>query len=132
MAALTETEIEGLRTLAQAFLRVTGRTAILNNALGAGASAAVFELIDGTERRALKVYSPAFFSGEGGPAEMRRIKLQEELIGHACPNLVQLLRVTLHEGTCFVEMEHVGGVDLNKALGEVPVPYLGLAALKCC
>jgi eukaryotic-like serine/threonine-protein kinase len=120
MAALTEIEIEGLRTLAEAFLHVTGRTAVLNNALGAGASAAVFEMIDGIERRALKVYLPAFFSGEGGPAEMRRIKLQEELIGHTCPNLVQILRVSLHGKTCFVEMEHVGGVDLNEALGVIP------------
>ncbi len=120
MAALTETEIDALRTLAERFLRGKRRSARLIDTLGAGASAAVFELQDGGATLALKVYSPALFKTAGGPAELRRLNLQEQLIGHKCPNLVQLHRVSFFGETCFVEMEQVIGSDLNKLLDQVP------------
>jgi len=120
MAVLTETEIEALRVLAEKFIQTNSSSTTLNETLGAGASAAVFELKDGSTTRALKVYSPEFFKSDGGPAELRRVKLQETLIGHGCASLVQLHRVSSFEQTCFVEMEHVGGFDLHQVLDKIP------------
>src|SRR5687767_5012166 len=111
MPVLTEREIAELQDLASEYLRSERPTAKLIEPLGAGASAAVFEFHDGPSRFALKAYSPTFFSGEGGPAERRRLKLQEQLIGHACSTLVQFYRISFHEPTCFIEMEHVAGFD---------------------
>jgi serine/threonine protein kinase len=120
MAVLNETEIESLRALAEQYVRSERIGANLGELLGAGASAAVFDMTAGKDRLALKVYSPSFFSTDGGPAELRRLRLQEQLIGHGCPNLVQLRGVTFFNTTCFVEMEHVEGNDLNKLLQDVP------------
>jgi len=120
MPTLSETEIATLRGLANEYLRSQRPRAKLIEPLGAGASAAVFEVQEDSSSFALKVYLPAFFSTDGGPAELRRLKLQEQLIGHACPTLVQIQRIVFHEPTWFIEMEHVAGSDLHKALNLIP------------
>src|SRR5689334_16318808 len=110
MAVLKDKEVLELQALAETYIHAERPTAKIKDVLGAGASAAVFDLEDGLDRLALKVYSPAFLSGDNGLAERRRLKLQESLVGHTCPSLVQLFRVTSYESTCFVEMERVAGV----------------------
>jgi serine/threonine-protein kinase len=105
--------------MAEQFL--AGRqNSILGKTLGQGASAAVFEVLDGSGKSALKVYEPEFLQGDGGPAERRRLRLQKTLVGHSCPQLVQLLDVCETEQTCFVEMEYAPGIDLDKCLQALP------------
>jgi hypothetical protein len=130
MAELNDETVARLQHLARDFLGGRVHTA-LGREIGRGASAAVFELYLGEEKRALKVYEPTFLTGEDGPAEIRRLRLQQSLIGHACPELVQILAIhpdgalsaagALSEGaTCFVEMEYAAGLDLNRCLDAVP------------
>jgi serine/threonine protein kinase len=120
MPTLSDSEVESLRKLAEDYLRSSGRPYVLHEKLGTGASAAVFEIIEGTTRHALKVYSSDLFRSPGGAAEQRRIKLQESLIGHACPHLVQIHSVANYRGTCLIEMELVEGFDLHTKLKEIP------------
>jgi eukaryotic-like serine/threonine-protein kinase len=119
MAKLNEEQILGLRRLAEAFLTDENHAA-LGMTLGAGASAAVFDLARGESRRALKVYLPELLTGSAGLAEKRRLRLQEKLINHTCNELVQIHSVVHTPETCFVEMENVPGADLNETLLDIP------------
>lgn len=119
MPELEEKAVESLRELALRF--VGDREGVsIGKAIGQGASAAVFEMFDAGEQRALKVYSPEFLQGEGGPAELRRLKLQKDLATHQCAQLVQVIDVHFWNPTCLVEMEYVSGVDLDKCLQSIP------------
>jgi eukaryotic-like serine/threonine-protein kinase len=118
MGVLGEEEIADLRQLAEAHL--AHQEAELGPCLGAGASAAVFEVQRAGERTALKVYDPEFFRDGAGAAERRRLELQKTLTGHDCPFLVQIEDIGFSETTCFVEMEYVAGLDLSAALRDIP------------
>jgi serine/threonine protein kinase len=128
MSELDDKTVARLRELARGFIE--GRVnASLGAEVGRGASATVFELFLDEEKRALKVYEPGFLTGEDGPAEIRRLRLQKTLIGHDCHELVQVLDVHMADvnsaqATCFVEMEYVAGLDLNKCLGLIPTEFV--------
>lgn len=92
----------------------------ITEVLGAGGSAAVY-LVKLKERFiALKVYDPAFFDEQNGPAEQRRIELQSALKKHECPYLVSIEEVQCSAGTCFIEMEFIAWPTLKKVLAQVP------------
>lgn len=71
MATLDDQQISELRGLAERHIHPR-YPARLGQKLGAGASAAVFEVIDTENQYALKVYHPDFFNESNGPAELRR------------------------------------------------------------
>jgi eukaryotic-like serine/threonine-protein kinase len=107
-----------LKPLAEAYASTRGGQ--LDKVLGAGGSAAVFLLWTGARATALKVYDPAFFDEQNGPAELRRVELQRALMGHDCPNLVGIESVVTDHGTSFVEMEFVDWPTLKGVLSQVP------------
>src|SRR5260221_8702278 len=119
MPELDQKSVSTLRAIAEQFL-AGRRNSTLGKTIGQGASAAVFEILDGSEKRALKVYAPEFLQGDGGPAERRRLRLQKTLVAHSCAQLVQLLDICEAEQTCFVEMEYAPGLDLDKCLQALP------------
>ncbi|MCS3810501.1 protein kinase [Xanthomonas sp. 4461] len=85
-----------------------------------GGSAALYRVETPWGPRAIKVYDPAFLVGPTFAAEKRRLELQRALIGHACPTLVEILRVDEADGTAFVEMEFLEWPQLKRVLGQVP------------
>jgi len=115
---MTQDQLQVLKGLCQSYAQ--GRGYKLLERLGFGGSAAVFRVRTPEKYIALKVYLPEFLSGEGGPAEARRIKLQRGLIGHACASLVQMFCIEHENGTCFIEMEYFPWKDLSKTLTEIP------------
>ena len=88
--------------------------------LTSGGSAAIFEVSKAGERRAIKVYNTSLFSGNGREAELRRLRLQSELIGHTCENLVAFYSVEEAFGTAFLEMEFIPWPTLKDILSEFP------------
>jgi serine/threonine protein kinase len=85
-----------------------------------GGSAAIFEARQNGQACAIKVYSPSLFAGRAGEAELRRLRLQRDLIGHDCANLVAVSSVEEALGTAFVVMEFIPWPTLKDALAEFP------------
>ncbi|ODV26360.1 MAG: hypothetical protein ABT19_02985 [Rhodanobacter sp. SCN 68-63] len=95
--------------------------------VNSGGSAAIYKVPFGNELRAIKVYNPAFLTGDGAASEKRRLALQRNLIGHACPNLIKIFAVEEAEGTAFIIMEFTEWPQLKAVLEQVPdsqVPQL--------
>lgn len=88
--------------------------------LASGGSAAIFKVNRAGQPYAIKVYDPSLFSGAAGDAELRRLRLQRELIGHACENLVAIDNIEEAFGTAFVEMEFIAWPTLKDALVNFP------------
>lgn len=88
--------------------------------LACGGSAAIFEASHNGLPCAIKVYNPSFFAGAAGEAELRRLRLQRDLIGHDCEYLVAVNSVEEALGTAFVVMEFIPWPTLKDALGEFP------------
>lgn len=88
--------------------------------VNSGGSAAIYKVPTENSFLAIKVYNPAFLSGEGAASEKRRLALQKSLIGHDCPSLVKMFAVTESEGTAFIEMDFVGWPQLKNVLENVP------------
>jgi serine/threonine-protein kinase len=92
-----------------------------------GGSAAVFKASGPVGLRAIKVFDPRFLCGPNSSAERRRLDLQRRLIGHSCPNLVQIFKIEESEETAFVEMEFIPWPQLNESLdkiGDEDIPLL--------
>jgi serine/threonine protein kinase len=112
-------DIAVCRQLAEIFVAERGGGNV-DLQLGDGGSAVVFLWEQTSAKRALKVYSPAFFSSESAPAERFRLELQRRLIKQHCTSMVDTLAVDEENGTCFVTMEFFAGVELKKVIAAVP------------
>lgn len=88
--------------------------------LDAGGSAAVFKVPTPEGARAFKVFDPKFINDPNNLAEKRRLELQERLIGHDCPFIVQTYRVVEAYNTAFIEMEFIEWPQLKKQLNLIP------------
>ncbi|MBM0204451.1 protein kinase [Micromonospora sp. STR1s_5] len=93
----------------------------LIKALGAGASAAVFEIATDDGVRALKVYAPRFLSGTLGRTTRQRFDIVvRNLLDHDCPNLVRCYEGDEIDGALYMVMERVPGSCLTDVLSTVP------------
>lgn len=91
----------------------------ISDTLGAGASAAVYEIVNGEQKRALKVYDPRFFSGRNQRVERKRITLQLQLRDHGREDLVNIIDADEFKDSAFILMEHIPWIPLDKAIGSV-------------
>ena len=119
MPDLSQQLVEELRLKLQKNLFRQGRNLDIEYK-AAGGSAAVFKVtIDGVVR-AYKVFDPKLISGEVDSADNRRLKIQQQLIGHDCKYLIQTYSIYKAEDTAFVEMEYTDWPQLSKQLENVP------------
>src|SRR5579871_5557044 len=89
--------------------------------LGAGATAAVFEVQTPKGLLALKIYDPKFLKGRVG--ELVRVRFDialKQLKGHNCPNLVSIEDGGQIDDTIYMAMERVAGECLGDVLKQVP------------
>lgn len=112
-------DIAVARNLAESYIESHGGGKI-SAQLGDGGSAVVFKWDRAGTVYALKVYDASFFKSEYAVAERRRLDLQRRLIGNHCDNIVDILSVEEDLGTCFLTMEYFPGIELKKAIGQVP------------
>ncbi|WP_256853306.1 protein kinase [Pantoea sp. Fr+CA_20] len=132
MPALDEAVIDDVKNrLSEYLLKKDGYDSI--EFLDAGGSAAVFKVIREGNVRAIKVFDPKFFSGEGNLAERRRLQVQKRLINHNCPSLVQTYHADEAEGTAIIDMEYLAWPQLAKVLNKIPdddvIPLIGQLVL---
>jgi serine/threonine protein kinase len=92
----------------------------VNDQLGTGGTAPVFEIASPHGLRALKIYDAAFSSGKKGEIELTRMKQQLALCGHECPSLVQVYEGDTFEERLYLLMSRAPGRELEKRLGDVP------------
>lgn len=91
------------------------------NFLGAGNTAATFEIQVPEGQRALKLYLPRFLKGKRGDQVRRRFQLVlDNLKGHNCPYLVAVHDGGPVETTLYTLMDRVPGDCLGKVLNSVP------------
>lgn len=109
-----------LRPLATAVCEARFPGFAIGDALGAGASAAVYEMANGKHRQALKVYDPRFFSGRNQRVERNRIKLQLQLRDHGRQDLVDILDADEFQDSAYILMEHIPWIPLDKEIGKIP------------
>lgn len=94
---------------------------VLGRFLGAGATAAVFEIVVGTDTLALKLFSPTFLVGRRGEQVRLRLKLVlEQLKDHDCPHLIEIIEGGDYKFTSFVLMERAPGRCLGDILKQIP------------
>lgn len=103
------------------FVGVRGAEWKLERVLGSGASATVVALSSPDGQRALKLYRPEFLAGANAAAELHRLGLHSQLIGHDCPSLVQIYEQGQLLDSAFVLMELVPWPSLDTVLGAVPL-----------
>ncbi|WP_416261609.1 protein kinase domain-containing protein [Gibbsiella quercinecans] len=132
MPALDEAVIDDVKNrLSEYLVKKDGFDSI--EFLDAGGSAAVFKVTRGDNIRAIKVFDPKFFSGEGNLAERRRLQVQRRLINHNCPSLVQTYHADEAEGTAIIDMEYLAWPQLAKVLNKIPdddvIPLIGQLVL---
>src|SRR5438132_1365352 len=109
--------VEALDAYAEDFCRQSDGRYRLERRIGAGNSAAVFEIRAGNEPFALKIYDPTFFQGDNAVVEKRRIEDQLKLRGHSHPNLVQLVDAGPIQDSWFLLMEYLPWASLADAIG---------------
>jgi serine/threonine protein kinase len=111
--------VRELRPRAQKLCRLKGWTFVAP--LGAGATAAVYEVVVGNRPRALKIYSPRFLKGRDGPLVQKRLKLVlDTLANHDCEHLVQIYEGGEAEGISYMLMQRAPGACLGDMLNLVP------------
>jgi serine/threonine protein kinase len=99
-----------------------GRGWSVRRGLGAGATAAVYEIEVASEIQALKIYSPRFLKGRQGVVTRARFQLVlERLLDHSCDQLVKIFEGNEVGDTLFLRMERVPGSSLGEVLHLVPV-----------
>ncbi|MBZ7492953.1 protein kinase domain-containing protein, partial [Klebsiella michiganensis] len=132
MPALEEVVINDIKTRLIKYLDSSGGYDEVEF-LDAGGSAAVFKVTRGNNIRAIKIFDPKFFSGEGALAERRRLQVQRRLINHNCPSLVQTYHADEAEGTAIIDMEYLAWPQLAKVLDKIPdddvIPLIGQLVL---
>jgi eukaryotic-like serine/threonine-protein kinase len=116
--------LKKLEALANEYLSPSGGK--VEHLIGSGGSAAVFKAIKAGKAIALKVYDPKFLAEDNGPAELKRIELQRQLIGKPCPSLVDTDSVQTILGSCFIEMEYLPWPSLKDSLANVPIESVEL------
>lgn len=93
----------------------------LGKALGAGATAATFEVGTDDGLRALKLYAPRFLTGKAGDQTRRRLGIiLNHLKGHNCPNLVKIYEGDEHNKILYLLMQRAPGKCLADVLKLVP------------
>jgi len=93
----------------------------LTDFLGAGATAATFEIKTADGLRALKIYAPSFLKGKRGEQVRRRFELVvEHLKAHNCPHLIQVYEGGEVKKTLYMLMQRAPGQCLAKVLKLVP------------
>ncbi len=88
-----------------------------------GKSAAVFRANDAENNPVvIKVFDAEIVEQYGDETQLIRINRELELIGHSCPNLVQIVGggYDEQEKLHYVAMEYLSGFTLKKALTEIP------------
>jgi|SRR4051812_29785194 serine/threonine protein kinase len=104
---------------AEALCSLRGWTLI--KALGAGATAATFEVRTADGVRALKIYAPRFLVGKVGDQTRKRFEIiLKHLKGHDCENLVQIYEGDEHDRTLYLLMQRAPGKCLADVLKLVP------------
>jgi hypothetical protein len=89
--------------------------------LGAGATAAVFEINTADGVRALKLYVPSFLRGKVGELAKQRLELViKQLRGHSCPHLIKIDEGGEAEGTLYLVMQRAPGRCLGDVLRLIP------------
>jgi serine/threonine protein kinase len=92
----------------------------VENTLGKGGTAPVFEIASPDGPRALKIYDEKFSSGELGEIELKRVEQQLVLKDHSCPYLVSVFEGGRFESRLFLLMSRAAGTELEKRLREIP------------
>lgn len=93
----------------------------LGRFLGAGATAATFEVVTAHGLRALKIYLPSFLEGKRGDQVKKRLSIVlDHLKGHDCPYLVSIFDGGPTSDTVFLLMQRAPGECLGKVLYSVP------------
>jgi eukaryotic-like serine/threonine-protein kinase len=93
------------------------------NFIDAGASGAVFALEHPKFGKvALKVYDPAFFSGDNAVIEKARVELQVKMADLDHKNLIKVIEANEipESGTWYVLMEFCAWPSLDKKIGDFP------------
>lgn len=89
--------------------------------LGAGATAATFEVSTPTGLRALKLYAPHILKGKRGQLVRKRFALVVEYLrDHGCPHLVAVYEGGEFKKTLYMLMQRAPGKCLAKVLKSVP------------
>jgi serine/threonine protein kinase len=108
-----------LQPLAQQLSKTKGWE--LGAFLGAGATAATFEVGTPKGLRALKLYSPNFLKGKRGTQVRRRFAMVvDHLTGHSCPYLISVDEGAEFKNTLYMLMHRAPGKCLAKVLKLVP------------
>lgn len=111
--------ITELRPRAERLCKERGWT--LGAALGAGATAPVFEIKTADGVRALKIYASRFLKGKPGEVARARFQLVlDQLQNHDCSQLVKVFEGGEFEGTLFMVMQRAPGKMLTDVLKLVP------------
>lgn len=93
----------------------------LKDELGAGATAAVFEVQTGQGPIALKIFDPKFLRGRVGQLVRTRFDLAlKQLKGHDCLTLIKIDDGGDIEDTIYMAMEKADGECLGNVLKQVP------------
>ncbi len=93
----------------------------LGEFLGAGATAAIFEVKTPEGLRALKLYASKFLSGRRGVQVRRRFDMVvEHLKGHDCPHLIAVHEGAEFKNSLYMLMQRAPGKCLAKVLKSVP------------
>lgn len=111
--------ISELRPRAERLCKERGWT--LGEALGAGATAPVFEVQTADGERALKIYASRFLKGKSGAVVRARFQIVlDHLQQHDCSHLVTVFEGGEFEGTLFMLMQRAPGKMLTDVLKLVP------------
>ncbi len=93
----------------------------LGEFLGAGATAATFEVKTPEGLRALKLYAPKFLGGKRGVQVRRRFEMVvEHLKGHDCQHLIAVYEGAEFKNSLYMLMQRAPGKCLAKVLKSVP------------
>jgi serine/threonine protein kinase len=93
----------------------------LHRSLGAGVTAAVFDVLTPEGLRALKLYSPRYLRGKAGETVRRRFEMVLKHLGsHDCPHLITVHEGGETDGTLFMLMQRAPGHCLGEVLKLVP------------
>lgn len=124
MPAIDEETINDLEKRLVKHLELTGGYESIKY-IDAGGSAAIFKVqkIDGL--RAIKIFNPELFCGTHAAASKRRLNVQQRLINHECPSLIQTYLACESQDTAIIEMEFNDWPQLSKRISDIPDAAIG-------
>jgi len=124
MPAIDEKIINDLNKRLIKYLESTGGYESISY-IDAGGSAAIFKVQRSDGLRAIKIFNPELFFGIHAEASKRRLKVQQQLINHTCPSLIQTYSACESQDTAIIEMEFNEWPQLSKRISEVPDAAIG-------